>query len=1119
MASKKESVGKRKAQPIFTHNLKLVLLLAFSLILGLEFLVIQRTFSDFYRQSDLEIQALINDGKEQLNLAKKDALQPLGLSAALAAGSKNINFFWTPNNDSTQFYRLYHGIESGQYNESYDSQLKANSIEFDYSQMSLKTHYFALTAIGSNGVESAKSAEIAIDLGNLNKCGNGLIEPGNGEICDNNSKDCIFGSGRYRGKKMCISSGTDACKAWDSTCQAAEFCGDGITNGDEACDGQGTFTCNSGLYTGQASCDSTCNLNGCNIEPQSCGNKILEGREQCEKDAAGNFPPDQNCTWNGFAGKKNCSACLWSDCLVTPACGPNNGKDLTSLTYYDSGNCSPGVVGGFALNSGVWSWTCSGSSGTTPASCSATKRTNGVCGLANDVPISGGAPTSGLCTEGNTTGATSLNGKYIWTCNGSGAGSNSASCSAPICGNGIVTSPEQCDFGSANNSVTSGCSDNCKYGNYFHSCPALPAGYNVFNSVTGYNIKCTGTDGNGNACGAWESSPVKDLVTEYNLQGSETACRFKCNPDQAYGKCGADVGCQTSLANYMNCGACGNTCDADKNYDCLGTWPNKSCQCSGSYKDCDGNTANGCEINTASNSSNCGACNNVCPPLKQCSNGACACSSGECSGVCVDLQSDKLNCGGCGKKCTDGDFGSHGFCQEGVCACGPGYEWDEANKRCKEGACGDGVVIGSEQCEFNTNFVSSNPPLSCNSSCKIIRTKSCNSDAEAGGYSNLNSVDFLCSSYTQICNVSATQDGQTYCSVWGQQSFPIFNPNPYHVCSIYSNTCEYTCKTGRGNCNSQNLDTCEVDLNTDENHCGSCSGSGSTCTGSYQCINGSCQKCGDGVKNGNEECDGANPSGLYCDNALCKVYKQVGCADTDYQNYWNSNGYSNWVTMNFCGSSGAVFNVYCQNGKYNASNNCPSDSWQYANTTPPVHDESSCPNNTCYYGCNAGYKDCDENSANGCEINTNSNNSHCGDCNVVCGGSYNCNNGTCERCGDGVVNGDEQCDGANFGGFSCGADCKLHKNVVCGSMEYKNFWQAQGYANFPRINFCPSPTFVVTCAIFNGGTCTSWDLSTTKPPKYNATKCEASECSYSCKNNYYNLNNIDEDTCESATPK
>jgi hypothetical protein len=46
------------------------------------------------------------------------------------------------------------------------------------------------------------------------------------------------------------------------------------------------------------------------------------------------------------------------------------------------------------------------------------------------------------------------------------------------------------------------------------------------------------------------------------------------------------------------------------------------------------------------------------------------------------------------------------------------------------------------------------------------------------------------------------------------------------------------CNSGYGDCNAQSSDGCEANLNTDESHCGSCSG---TCTSSQTCVSGTCQ--------------------------------------------------------------------------------------------------------------------------------------------------------------------------------------------------------------------------------------------------------------------------------------
>ena len=97
-------------------------------------------------------------------------------------------------------------------------------------------------------------------------------------------------------------------------------------------------------------------------------------------------------------------------------------------------------------------------------------------------------------------------------------------------------------------------------------------------------------------------------------------------------------------------------------------------QCAPGFDDCDGNPANGCEVNLATSVEHCGVCANACPSdaanLATCTNGACgvqACGTGlgNCdvslaNGCEVNLQSSVSNCGTCGTACSGG-------CSAGVC--------------------------------------------------------------------------------------------------------------------------------------------------------------------------------------------------------------------------------------------------------------------------------------------------------------------------------------------------------------------------------------------------------------------------------------------------------------------
>src|SRR3954468_289885 len=100
-------------------------------------------------------------------------------------------------------------------------------------------------------------------------------------------------------------------------------------------------------------------------------------------------------------------------------------------------------------------------------------------------------------------------------------------------------------------------------------------------------------------------------------------------------------GCESATGtDAKNCGTCGNACP--NGLVCINggcTCPqcnipnsitkciNNVCtydSCVQGFGNCDGNNANGCEINTNTDAKNCGACGNVCPQnLQYCFQGKC----------------------------------------------------------------------------------------------------------------------------------------------------------------------------------------------------------------------------------------------------------------------------------------------------------------------------------------------------------------------------------------------------------------------------------------------------------------------------------------------------------------
>jgi hypothetical protein len=147
--------------------------------------------------------------------------------------------------------------------------------------------------------------------------------------------------------------------------------------------------------------------------------------------------------------------------------------------------------------------------------------------------------------------------------------------------------------------------------------------------------------------------------------------------------------------------------------------------CGGSFANCDGNAANGCETDTRSAPTHCGACGRACPTAAHatatCAAGVCGtrCSAGfgDCdgdpaTGCEVDLRTSVPNCGRCGGACAvaNGTAGcSAGVCAVAGCASGRGNcdgsaangcETDLATSPAHCGACG---AAGAEVCDGRDN--------------------------------------------------------------------------------------------------------------------------------------------------------------------------------------------------------------------------------------------------------------------------------------------------------------------------------------------------------------------------------------------------------------------------------
>ncbi|MFO0624558.1 MAG: hypothetical protein U0325_03000 [Polyangiales bacterium] len=181
---------------------------------------------------------------------------------------------------------------------------------------------------------------------------------------------------------------------------------------------------------------------------------------------------------------------------------------------------------------------------------------------------------------------------------------------------------------------------------------------------------------------------------------TDGACAWTCVA--GFGDCDGNAanGCEVDLrATATSCGACGRVCALPNATSGCTAAACTVTSCAAGYANCDAAAANGCESLLATDSINCGACGR-CAPRERCVAGACLCALGEtrCGGSCVNLSADTLNCGACGNACTAGRVCRTGSCQSqcasGNTLCGTQcVTLGDDPQNC--GACGNVCAAGS----------------------------------------------------------------------------------------------------------------------------------------------------------------------------------------------------------------------------------------------------------------------------------------------------------------------------------------------------------------------------------------------------------------------------------------
>ncbi len=547
----------------------------------------------------------------------------------------------------------------------------------------------------------------------------------------------------------------------------------------------------------------------------------------------------------------------------------------------------------------------------------------------------------------------------------------------------------------------------------------------------------------GSASDACQGTLSCGACTVANGYGScvNNVCQVSsCYP--GFGNCNnlAADGCETDLSsNVSNCGRCGGACLVRPNAPaaCVagvcGIGP-----CNTGFANCNGAVLDGCEVNLTNNVGNCGACANACPALpnavagcsasqcvvSRCNAGFANCNNQIADGCEVSTSNNPSNCGACGKVCPAVANGA-GACVDSVCAvtsCNTG--WANCNNVAADG-CECNLVTNINSCGKCGNVC----PLLPNAT-RACQNSACTLSACNAGYGDCNN------NTADGCEIDTTSS-LANCGSCGHVCPALANASS----SCVSSTCRLgACNVGFGNCDTNPANGCEVDITSNAGHCGAC---GRACAAlanaSTACSNSACVlvACNNGYANcNNSQADGceinttSNAShcggcGLACPlpaNGSAKCTGSVCGLGTCNAGFGNCDGNpgngcetDTNVTVAHCGACGHA---------------CPS----------PLNGAPSCSGGTCGLGaCSVGFGNCDNNPGNGCETDTTSNVAHCGGCGMPCPALPNatgscakslCAIGSCSAgfadCDNKVANGceiDSQNDSMNCG--TCGHVCNL----------------------------------------------------------------------------------------------